>query len=224
VCARLRADGATVVAADRTVEPLADLAGAHPAGLDPRELDATDLAAVERLVEDVESRHGPLHGLVNVAGWFEIVDFTASTPEHWDAMLQANLLTAMVSCRAVVPRMVERGAGTVVNFASTAGEFGSIRPSAAYAAAKGGVIAFTKSLAREVSPRGVRVNAVSPGPVETPALQVGSAAARSEAAGRTLFGRLGTPADIAGGVAYLVGDGAAWVTGEVLRINGGSLI
>lgn len=224
VCARLLADGATVVAADRTVEPLAELAELHPEDLDPAVLDGSDLAAVEALVEAAESRHGPVHGLVNVAGWFEIVGFADSTPDQWSAMLQANLLTAMASCRAVVPRMVGRGAGTVVNFASTAGEYGSIRPSAAYAAAKGGVIAFTKSLAREVSPHGVRVNAVSPGPVETPMLKVGSAAARAQAAGRTLLGRLGTPADIADGVAYLVGDGAAWVTGEVLRINGGSLL
>jgi NAD(P)-dependent dehydrogenase (short-subunit alcohol dehydrogenase family) len=120
--------------------------------------------------------------------------------------------------------MAERGTGSIVNFASTAGEFGSIRPSAAYAAAKGGVIAFTKSLAREVSPHGVRVNVVSPGPVGTPMLDAESEAAQAQVAERTLLGRLGTPGDIAEGVAYLIGDGAGWVTGEVLRINGGSLI
>lgn len=223
VCCRLLADGATVVAADQSVDALADLAHAEKA-LTVGAVDGTDVAAVERLVDDAESRHGPLHGLVNVAGWFEICDFTATTPAQWDTMLRANLITAMASCRVVLPRMVERRAGVIINFASTAGEYGSIRPSAAYAAAKGGVIAFTKSLAREVSPHGVRVNAISPGPVETPMLQAGSDQARKEAADRTLLGRLGTPADIASGVAYLVGDDAAWITGEVLRINGGSLL
>jgi 3-oxoacyl-[acyl-carrier protein] reductase len=86
------------------------------------------------------------------------------------------------------------------------------------------VIAFSKSLAREISPRGVRVNVVSPGPVETAMLQAGSEAAHAEAVGRTLLGRLGTPADIASAVVYLVGSQASWVTGEVLRVNGGSLI
>lgn len=224
VCARLLVDGATVVGTDRSVNSLEELTEQYKKTCRVTVVDGADLAAVEKLVAETESRYGPVHGLVNVAGWFELVDFAASTPAQWDTMLRANLLTAMVSCRVLVPRMVQRGAGSIVNFASTAGEYGSIRPSAAYAAAKGGVIAFTKSLAREVAQHGVRVNAVSPGPVETPMLRAGSDEARAEAAARTLLGRLGTPADIAAGVAYLVGEDASWITGEVLRINGGSLL
>ena len=93
-----------------------------------------------------------------------------------------------------------------------------------YKAAKGGVIAFTKSLAREVSPLGVRVNAISPGPIDTPALKVASEEARRQAANRTLVGRLGEPSDIASGVVYLASDASGFVTGTVLQVNGGSLL
>jgi NAD(P)-dependent dehydrogenase (short-subunit alcohol dehydrogenase family) len=139
-------------------------------------------------------------------------------------MLTANLLSAIASCRAVLPGMLERARGAVVNFASTAGEYGSIRPSAVYAAAKGGVIAFTKSLAREVSPCNVRVNCISPGPIDTPALQAASPEDRVATAARTLLGRIGTPRDIANGVLYLVSDESSFVTGTVLQVNGGSLL
>ena len=139
-------------------------------------------------------------------------------------MILCNLLTAMSACHVVLPLMMQRGEGSIVNFASTAGEFGSVRPSAAYAAAKGGVIALTKSLAREFSPFGIRVNAVSPGPVDTPALKVASEEARRQAAARTLLGRLGDPADIASSVVYLAGDASRFVTGTVLQVNGGSLL
>lgn len=162
--------------------------------------------------------------LVNVAGHWQIIDFVNSNVDDWQTMISSNLFTAMVTCHAVLPGMIARGEGVIVNFASTAGEYGSIRPSAAYAAAKGGVIAFTKSLAREVSPLGVRVNAVSPGPIDTPALKAASVEARGEAAARTLVGRLGEPSDIASAVVYLASDASRFVTGTVLQVNGGSLI
>jgi NAD(P)-dependent dehydrogenase (short-subunit alcohol dehydrogenase family) len=120
--------------------------------------------------------------------------------------------------------MLERGSGSIINFASTAGEYGSIRPSAAYAAAKGAVIAFTKSLAREVSPAGIRANCVSPGPIDTPMLQAATPEQRAIAASRTLLGRLGTPDDIAQAVRYLASDESSFITGDVLRVNGGSLL
>lgn len=216
ICASLRGDGAEVVAFDL-------LGGSLPDGLEVHPCDAADPDQVaDAFAEHAEP--ADLDALVNVAGWFEIVDFTESTPKQWQAALDANLLTAMSTCRAVLPAWVRRGSGSVVNFASTAGEYGSIRPAAAYAAAKGAVIAFSKSLAREVSPSGVRVNVVSPGPVETEMLQAGAEDAHQEAVARTLLGRLGRPDDVAAAVAYLVGSGSAWVTGEVLRVNGGSLL
>ena len=139
-------------------------------------------------------------------------------------MISSNLLTALVACRCVLPGMLEAGSGTIVNFASTAGEYGSIRPAAAYAAAKAGVIGFTKSLAREVSPLGVRVNAISPGPVDTPALKAVTDAERAVAASGRSSDDWGTPRDIAEGVLYLVSDESAFVTGTVLQVNGGSLL
>jgi NAD(P)-dependent dehydrogenase (short-subunit alcohol dehydrogenase family) len=225
VCRELIARGAAVLAFDRRSQVI-EFRGREQRvhELKVTECDASDLSAVTDAVDDALDTHGHISGLVNIAGWFDIVDFTDTDATHWDAMLRANLLTAMASCRAVVPHMAARHDGSIVNFASTAGEYGSIRPSAAYAAAKGGVIAFSKSLAREVSPLGVRVNVISPGPVHTEMLHASTPAALEATAARTLLGRLGTPHDIAAGVAYLLSPDAAWVTGEVLRVNGGSLI
>jgi NAD(P)-dependent dehydrogenase (short-subunit alcohol dehydrogenase family) len=121
--------------------------------------------------------------------------------------------------------MIERRRGSIVNFASTAGEYGSIAPAAHYAAAKAGVIGLTKSLAREVSPSGVRVNALSPGPIDTPALLgEASAEARATTLARTLFGRLGDPLEIAGACAFLLSPLSSFMTGTVLQVNGGSLL
>jgi len=127
-------------------------------------------------------------------------------------------------CELVSAPMVAAGRGSIVNFASTAGESGSISPAAHYAAAKGGVIALTKSLARELSPLGVRVNAVSPGPIDTSGLRQGSSAEYQEVADRTLLARLGTPQEIAGCVAFLLSSDSFFVTGHILRANGGSLL
>jgi 2-hydroxycyclohexanecarboxyl-CoA dehydrogenase len=192
--------------------------------VDVRPCEGADIDAVRGAADAVESELGPITALVNVSGRFEISPFIETEPEHWLEMLDANLLTALTSCRVVGERMSARGLGSIVNIASTAGEYGSIRPSAAYAAAKGGVIAFSKSLARELAAANIRVNVVSPGPVDTEMLQATSGAAHTEAVSRTLLGRLGTPADIAGAVAFLLSDQAGWITGEVLRVNGGSLI
>ena len=202
---------------------LKDLAGAGLMAWG-RPGDAARLDDFTAFAADAAAELGPVDGLVNVAGTFQIVDFVESSPADWTAMISSNLLTALVACRAVLPGMLARRAGSIVNFASTAGEYGSIRPAAAYAAAKGGVIAFTKSLAREVTPLGVRVNAISPGPVNTPALQAASPEQRAKAGARTLFGRIGQPGDIASGVLYLLSDESAFVTGTVLQVNGGSLL
>lgn len=220
--------GAVVAAADLEGAPLEqltrDLKDLSPESL-AEPLDATDHAAVTEFLQRAAISAGrPADGIVNVAGYWEIVEFLDSDADHWQKMIRANLITALTTCHVALPSMLSRGSGSIVNFASTAGEFGSIRPSAAYAASKGGVIGFTKSLAREVSPLGVRVNAISPGPIDTPMLQAASPEQRAVAASRTLVGRLGTPADIAHGVVYLLSDESSFVTGDVLRVNGGSLI
>jgi NAD(P)-dependent dehydrogenase (short-subunit alcohol dehydrogenase family) len=216
----LAAEGARLVLTDMAEGPLqtlaAELAGTAGAPWS-RAANAADYGEFQDAV-------GVPDVLVNVAGTFKFSDFVSSSPEDWSEMISANLLTALVACRAVLPAMVEARSGAIVNFASTAGEYGSIRPAAAYAAAKAGVIGLTKSLAREVSPLGVRVNAISPGPVDTPALKAVTDAERATAAARTLLGRLGQPGDIARGVLYLASDESAFVTGTVLQVNGGSLL
>jgi NAD(P)-dependent dehydrogenase (short-subunit alcohol dehydrogenase family) len=187
-------------------------------------LDASDSAPMTAFVQQVEEVLGPITALVNCAGVFPIKPFDAITDEEWDATLRSNLTAVFVACRAVVPFMLSRGKGTVVNFSSGAGEQGSIRPASHYAAAKGGVIAFSKSLAREVSPSGVRVNVVAPGPVNTPMLQANTPEAQQNIGARTLLGRIARPEEIAAAVMFLAGDDSSYVTGHVLRVNGGDLL
>lgn len=188
---------------------------------------ASDLATpsgARRWTERTLERFGRVDALVSIAGAWQIKEFLDVEEADLDRMLAANLKTAFNAAQAVAPHMIAQGAGSIVNFASTAGEYGSISPAAHYAAAKGAVIAMTKSLARELSPRGVRVNAISPGPIDTAALAGGRQIDRQRVAERTLVGRLGTPADIAAAVVYLIGDGSTFVTGHILGVNGGSLL
>jgi 2-hydroxycyclohexanecarboxyl-CoA dehydrogenase len=227
VCRLLASHGARLAITDVAAEPLGSIMSELQGGGSPawgRAADAADLDDFSALVAELNQAAGRVEVLINVAGTFKVTDFAGSEPSDWSDMISANLLTALVACRSVLPGMLEARSGAIVNFASTAGEYGSIRPAAVYAAAKAGVIGFTKSLAREVSPMGVRVNAISPGPVDTPALKAVTDAERAVAASRTLVGRLGDPRDIAEGVLYLASDESSFVTGTVLQVNGGSLL
>lgn len=217
--------GARVSVADLDGDKLASVVEALPAG----RVTATagDLATPDgaRQWRDATlEAFGHVDALVSVAGAWRVCPFLDVVDEELDRMLSANLKTAFHAAQAVAPHMIERGSGSIVNFASTAGEYGSISPAAHYAASKGAVIGFTKSLARELSPLGIRVNAISPGPIDTPALAGGRPIDREKVAQRTLVGRLGTPADIAHAVLYLVDEGSAFVTGQILGVNGGSLL
>jgi NAD(P)-dependent dehydrogenase (short-subunit alcohol dehydrogenase family) len=185
-------------------------------------LDASSSEAFAAFHRRVESELGPVDGIVNCAGVWAPLPYDEVDDAAYDATLDANLRTAFVACRAVLPGMVARGAGSVVNFASAAGEYGSFRPAVHYAAAKAGVIGLTLSLAREVSPAGVRVNAVSPGPTDTVALQAATPEARAAAGARTLFGRLGRPHEIAGACVFLLSPLSTFVTGTVLQVSGGA--
>jgi NAD(P)-dependent dehydrogenase (short-subunit alcohol dehydrogenase family) len=203
--------------ADDSVQELAGRVGALG--------EAFDAASSERFAafhRRVESELGPVDGIVNCAGLWAPLPYEEVDDHAYDRTLDANLRTAFVACRAVLPSMVARGAGSVVNFASAAGEYGSFRPAAHYAAAKGGVIGMTMSLAREVSPAGVRVNAVSPGPTDTVALQAATPEQRAAAGSRTLFGRLGQPHEIAGACVFLLSPLSTFVTGTVLQVSGGA--
>jgi NAD(P)-dependent dehydrogenase (short-subunit alcohol dehydrogenase family) len=214
--------GARVALTDLAAEPVAALAS--DVGAYGEAFDASSWEESMAFCRRVEERLGPVDGLVNCAGLFAPLPYDEIDERAWADALAANLTTALATCRAVLPGMVARGAGSVVNFASTAGEYGSIRPAAHYAAAKGGVIALTKSLAREVSPHGVRVNAVSPGPIDTPAFGAATPEQRAAADARTLFGRVGRPHEIAGACVFLLSPLSTFITGHVLGVNGGSLL
>jgi NAD(P)-dependent dehydrogenase (short-subunit alcohol dehydrogenase family) len=188
------------------------------------EFDVTDELACRDFHGQVEQQLGRVSGLINCAGTWSVADFRSLTTDEWDAMLAANLKTAVAACQAVLPSLIQRRSGAIVNFASTAGEYGSVRPSAHYAAATGAVISFTKSLAREVGRFQVRVNCISPGPTDTAALGAHTEEERRAISARTLFSRLGDPEEVAGAAVFLVSPLSTFVTGHVLRVNGGALL
>ena len=207
------------------VDPATLTAAAQPVGECVMEaFDSTDQEAFSRFHDRVLAELGPVDGLVNCAGWWSPAPFEAAHLGLLERALETNLHTAWCGCRAVFPGMVERRSGSIVNFASTAGEYGSHTPAVHYAAAKGGIIGLTKSLAREAGPHQVRVNALSPGPTATPALGASTPEQVASVSARTLFNRLGTPDEMAGGCLYLLSPLSTFVTGTVLQINGGSLL
>jgi NAD(P)-dependent dehydrogenase (short-subunit alcohol dehydrogenase family) len=186
------------------------------------EADLAEASEAAAWVNEALRQFGRLDSLVNVAGYWQTRSFLEVTPKELDEMIEANLKTAFYPSQAAARHMVAQGEGSIVHFASTAGEYGSVSPGAHYAAAKGAVIALTRSMARELSPLGVRVNAISPGPVDTRALAGGGALDRAATATRTLLGRLGRPEEVAEVAAFLVGKGSSFITGQVIGVNGGS--
>jgi 2-hydroxycyclohexanecarboxyl-CoA dehydrogenase len=189
-------------------------------------LDVTDNASVQDAVGRVERELGPVEILINNAGWDEFHPFLETDEPFWDRIIELNYKGCLRMSRRVVPGMVERKYGRVVNVASDAARVGSSLE-AVYAGAKGGVVAFGKTLAREMARHGVTVNSVCPGPTETPLLDemVGSGAGGEtmvQALRRAVpMRRLGQPADIAAAVAFLASDGAGFITGQTLSVSGG---
>jgi 2-hydroxycyclohexanecarboxyl-CoA dehydrogenase len=186
-------------------------------------VDIANGEQVRSAVADVEARLGPIEALVNNAGIDVIKPFVDSTEDEWDRIIAVNLKGTIACCRAVLDGMIERQSGRIVSIASDAGRVGS-SGEAVYSATKGGVIAFTKTLAREVARQNVRVNCVCPGPTETALL--GQVAAYSEKLYAGLaraipLGRTAQPHDIAPAVAFLVSDGASYITGQTLSVSGG---
>ncbi len=190
------------------------------------EIDVTRTDSVEAAVRAVESELGPVDVAVNNAGWDDFMPFVKTTEEFWDKILDINFKGALRVIKAVAPGMTERGFGRVINIGSDAGRVGSSLE-AVYSGAKGGIIAFTKTLAREVAAKGVTANTVCPGPTDTPALRTfaqGSGEAEKVIAGMTRavpMKRLGTPEDIGPAVVFLASDGAGFITGQTLSVSGG---
>ncbi|MBP1994004.1 SDR family NAD(P)-dependent oxidoreductase [Paenibacillus eucommiae] len=186
-----------------------------------------DEEEVNRLFREVSSCYGQLDIVVNCAAIWDAGEVEQIDSTRLNRMLDINLKGSFFICREAFVLMRHNSpevGGSIVNIASTAGEFGSIRPAAHYAAAKGGVIAMSKSLAREGAKDGIRVNVVSPGPLDTPMSNITSEDQRNQIGERTLLGRIGTADDIANGVLFLASSVSSWITGEVLRVNGGSLL
>jgi 2-hydroxycyclohexanecarboxyl-CoA dehydrogenase len=221
IARRLAAEGADVTIGDLNLEGAAEVAG-EVSGL-AIELDVTDLGSAQAAVE---SAGGPLDILVNNAGTDEFGFFAQTTPEMWEKVIGVNLRGVLNCTFAALPGMQEAGYGRMVNIASEAGRVGS-KGSAVYSAAKGGVIAFTKVMAREGARFGITANSIAPGPIETPLLmrakefgEVGEKIIETMKAG-TQLRRLGQPEEVAAAVAFLASDDASYVTGETLGVSGG---
>jgi 2-hydroxycyclohexanecarboxyl-CoA dehydrogenase len=212
----LVADSAAAVAGEITV------GGGRAVGL---AADVTDLPAMQAACDAGERDLGPIGALVNNAGWDTLARFADGPPDLWDRVINVNLKGPLNTTYAVLPRMIERGAGRVVSISSDAGRVGS-SGEAVYSECKAGVIGFSKALAREVARHGITVKCVCPGPTETALLEsvmAGEQGQKVLAGMRRAvpLGRLGRPEDIAPAVVYLLSDGAAYVTGQVLSVSGG---
>jgi 2-hydroxycyclohexanecarboxyl-CoA dehydrogenase len=221
IARRLSAEGAEVTVGDLNLEGATEVAG-EISGL-PIQLDVTDLGSAEAAVE---SAGVPIDVLINNAGTDEFGFFSQTTPEQWQKVIAVNLIGVLNCTFAALPGMQEAGYGRIVNIASEAGRVGS-KGSAVYSAAKGGVIAFTKVMAREGARFGITANAIAPGPIETPLLmrakelgEIGEKIVETMKAG-TQLQRLGQPEEVAAAVAFLASDDASYVTGETLGVSGG---
>jgi 2-hydroxycyclohexanecarboxyl-CoA dehydrogenase len=187
-------------------------------------VDVTDVAAVDAAIDGVAAREGGLHVLVNCAGWDKPMPFVDTTPEFWDKILAINLKGPLACTRAALRHMIKQESGKIITIASDAGRVGSTGE-AVYSAAKGGLIAFTKTIARETARHHINVNCVCPGPSDTPLFQQEFAAVSpklAESLKRVIpWGRLGVPDDVAPAVVFLASDDAGFITGQTLSVSGG---
>lgn len=218
IARQLAAEGAEVVIADLDLDAASLLAA--EIGAVAVHLDVTDLARVRETI----LRFGPFQILVNNAGMDQHAFFTQTGVDDWRKLLAVNLEAVFATTHAVLPAMQAAGFGRIVNIASEAGRMGS-RGGAVYAAAKGGVIAFTKSIARENGRKGITANVIAPGPIDTPmlrqAVELGGDKLIVAMTSATLAGRLGTPEEVAAAVVFLASDAAGFITGETLGVSGG---
>lgn len=228
-CRRFAEAGAHVAVLDRDPEAAGRVAEAIAAA-GGRALalacDITERASVDAALASAEAALGPVAVLVNNAGWDVFRPFIESTPEEWQRLIAINLVGALHMHHAVLPGMVARRAGAIVNIASDAARVGS-SGEAVYAACKAGLVALSKTLAREHARHGVRVNVVCPGPTATALFEgykqgAGNPEKLEEAFRRAVpMGRIGAPEDLPGAILFFASDDAAYVTGQVLSVSGG---
>jgi 3-oxoacyl-[acyl-carrier protein] reductase len=181
---------------------------------------------VRAMVKTVSEQLGPIDILVNNAGsLIERIKLQDLTEERWDEVMDLNLKSVMVCSQAVMPSMIARKRGAIVNIVSIAGRNGGGPGAGVYATAKGGLITLTKSLAKELAPHGVRVNAVSPGIIDTPFHEVFSTPEMLRTFVATIpMGRMGTSLECATAIAFLASDAASYIVGETVEVNGGQLM
>ena len=228
---RLAANGVAVAVADFNVDhatTVADRISAAGGTACALALDVTDPAAVIAAVAEAESVLGPIDQLVNTAGIFRWAEMEDISDEEFEQMFRVHVFGLHSMCRTVVPGMVARGAGAVVNVTSIHAIRGQTL-TAHYSAAKGAILSYTKALAREKSPMGIRINAVAPGPINTPLWRgaYGLAELEQKMADRSTvvaLGRLGTADEVAAGIVFLLSPAASYLTGHIMTIDGGEVM
>jgi 2-hydroxycyclohexanecarboxyl-CoA dehydrogenase len=183
-------------------------------------LDLTDPSSIAEFAATVNQRTGRVDGLVNGAGWDQIQPFLENPPEMWDRVVAVNLMGAVRLTRGVLPPMVAARAGKIVNISSDAGRVGSMGETV-YAAAKGGLIAFTKSLAREIARYQINVNCVCPGPTDTPLFQRQPDRMKEALTRAIPFRRIAQPIEIAQAILFFLSRRSDYITGQVLSVSGG---
>jgi 3-oxoacyl-[acyl-carrier protein] reductase len=216
----LHAQGATVALSGTRIEALEALAAELGERAHPCPADLRDRAAPDALIAAAEAAAGPLHILVNNAGLTRDMLALRMKDEDWQAVMEVDLAAPFRLARAALRGMLRRRAGRIISIGSIVGQTGN-PGQANYAAAKAGLIAMSKSLAQEVGSRGITVNVVAPGFVQTAMTDVLSEEQRARLLGAIPLGRMGLPADIAAAVVYLASEEAGWVTGATLQVNGG---
>jgi 2-hydroxycyclohexanecarboxyl-CoA dehydrogenase len=189
-------------------------------GIEYLPLDLTDKSSIDDFAAAVHRRVDRLDGLVNGAGWDQIQPFLENPPEMWDRVVAINLMGAVRLTRGVLPPMVAAGRGKIVNISSDAGRVGSMGETV-YAAAKGGLIAFTKSLARELARHRINVNCVCPGPTDTPLFQRQPERMKEALTRAIPFRRIAQPIEVAEAVLFFLSGRSDYITGQVLSVSGG---
>lgn len=223
IALRLAEEGVRVAATDLDAGAVREVARAAKGLVLALRLDVTDETSIRDAVDECERALGPLAVLVNNAGWDKVEPFVESAVETWDRLIAINLKGPLLCTRAVLDGMIARGSGRIVSIASDAGRVGS-SGEAVYSAAKAGVIGFTKTLARELAKSGITVNAVCPGPTDTPLLAgIGEGNPKLvQALARAVpMGRIGRPEEVAAAVAFLASDDAGLGTGQTPSVSGG---
>jgi 3-oxoacyl-[acyl-carrier protein] reductase len=221
IAGKLADDGARVIGTATTAEG-AERISAQLAARGGRGavLDVASQQSIDALLADIEAREGPIGILCNNAGITRDTLLLRMKPEDWDAVLQTNLASVFRLSKGVLRGMMKARAGRIISITSVVALTGN-PGQGNYAAAKAGIIGFSKSLAREVGSRGITVNCVAPGFIDTDMTRSLNDAQRESVNAQIPLGRLGQPADIAAAVAFLSSEGGAYITGETLNVNGG---